>query len=171
MSLFTALYDGSLSGFSVPVANYGAYPTVYTVVLGIGTFGFPPNFNPDTLASATPQDFANSLAAEINIIMGEKLGAGNFTPIVCTATTFGVNISFIFSNFEIKDNILITPFVGAFISGTADLNPASLNQIFALGAFAELTPTGGNPLQIAGAPRTYISDMFYRGQFPTNPIP
>jgi len=171
MSLFTALYDASTSGFAVALADYGAYPNVDTLGLGNSIYNFPAGFNPTALGSATIQAFADSLEAEINAALTAKLGAGNFTPIRCLASTDGVNNTFIFDNFDIYDNLLFTPGVGGLIRGTVDLAAASLNQVFTLGDFAEMTPTGGNPLQIAGAQRTWTSDLIYRGQFPTNPIP
>lgn len=138
MSLFQSNYIGS--SLSYPDAEFGLYPNFISLQLGLDLYLFPANFNPTGLGSATPQDFADSLANQINIFLALKLGAGNFTPVTATYSTDGTNGTIQTNDFNIKDAILFQPNGSSTLLGFYDKEPTRLNQSFALGIFSEMIP-------------------------------
>lgn len=167
MSLFQSSYIGS--SFTYSDADFGNFPNMLSLQIGTTLFNFPAGFNPTGLGSATPQDFADSVAAEINNFLTTKLGAGNFTPVTATHSTDTSTSTIQFSNFDVKDAILFQPNGSASIQGSVERGPSVLSLSFSLGFFNEMLPAtnaaGESCLNnLLNCPKDYNHDIWDRGR-------
>ena len=147
--------------FTVPTADYGTYPNIIDLDLDNQTFVFPANFNPVGLGSATPQDFADSLAAEVNNIFTTIFGAGNFTPITCTHSSDGLLETFTFNNFNtLKKAVFSNGSVA--MNGSFDRRAIQLNTVWTVGILYSFGQTACLD-RLLNCPRNYTHEISYRG--------
>jgi len=141
---------------TVATADYGSYPDLKTFQVGCeNPVNFPAGFNPTALGSATPQDFANSLAAQINAFFESSFGVGNFTPIIITHSTVGTDEVFTTSNAEFLGRLGIN-------SVKFDQSAVSVDQITSTGSFCDLIQINAD--RLLNSPTNYPQDITYRGK-------
>ena len=159
MSLFNSLYTGA--SFVYADADFGTYPNMKNLTLGSTVFTFPAGTNPTALGSATPQDFANSVAALIDGFLTTKVGAGNFTPTVLTYTTDGTTGTLTFDNSTLNNTILFQPNGSASLVGVYDKSAARIDEPFSMSFFTELTP-GDCATKLLNCPESYDHEIWNR---------
>lgn len=164
MPLYQSNYLGR--SFQVTTADYGNFPEMSSIILGNELISFPANFNPTALGSATPQDFADSLAAQMNTFFTAKFGAGNFTPLVVTHSTVALDEVFTFSDFSINDHFVVTESDMALLGG---YDAGAGLTAFEYGAF-DITEPAVNAEgerfidMLLNIPKDYNLDILNRGR-------
>ena len=140
----------------VATVDYGSYPNLKTFQVGCEIpVNFPANFNPVGLGSATPQDFADSLAAQINTFFEASFGVGNFTPLIITHSADGTDEFFTTNDAEFLGRLGIN-------SVKFDQSAVSVDQITSTGSFCDLIQINAD--RLLNSPTNYPQDITYRGK-------